>query len=93
MTDVANIVLPPIHKVHFSTHSYQEGYVKYLSVPEEVRDFQIKEDKVKTCRLKKFLLSNNEHKRQLISLLKLKLYYNTNALELEKQYLSPSRGW
>ena len=41
-----------------------------------------------------FLLSlYNEHKRQLISLLKLKFYYNTNALELEKQHLPSSRGW
>ena len=30
------------------------------------------------------MLSNNEHKRQLMSLLKLKLYYNTNALEPKK---------
>ena len=92
MADVANIVLPSIHKVHSSTHSYQKGYVKYLNVSEEVHDFYIKGDKVNTCRLKKLLLSNNEHKRQLMNLLKLKLYYNTNALELEKQHISPSRG-
>ena len=86
MTDAANVVLPSIHQVHFSTHSYQEGYVKHLNVSDEVHDFYIKRDKVKTCRLKKFLLSNNEHKRQLMSLLKLKLYYNTNTntnLELD----------
>ena len=39
MTDVANVVLPSIYKVHFSTHSYQEGYVKYLNVSEKVHDF------------------------------------------------------
>ena len=39
MTDVANVVLPSIHKVHFSTQSYQEGYVKYLNVSEEIHDF------------------------------------------------------
>ena len=47
----------------------------------------------KDLQTKKMLLSNNEHKRQLMSLLKFKLYYNTNALELEKQHLSSSRGW
>ena len=39
MTDVANIVLPSIHKVHCITDSYQKGYVKYLSASEKIRDF------------------------------------------------------
>ena len=39
MTDVANIVLPSIHKVHFSTQSYQKGHVQYLNVSEKVHDF------------------------------------------------------
>ena len=39
MTDVANRVLASIHEVHYSTHSYQKGYVKYLNVSEEVQDF------------------------------------------------------
>ena len=31
MTDVANVVLPSILKVHFSTHSYQDGRICEIS--------------------------------------------------------------
>ena len=39
MANVVNIILPFIHKVPFSTDSYQQLYVKYLNVSEEVHDF------------------------------------------------------
>ena len=66
MTDVANIVLPSIHKVHFSTHSYQERYVKYLNVSEEGGEATWLFSDISTIPVSELNLSSTLHRKKLI---------------------------